>query len=119
MMPNFESFEAFCEFIEKYAELERILDFIKADNERLTAENDIVRRYLRIETDEQTSKIVANYKGIIAETKSETRKEFAERLQDKAQLVKTKCDLDKNYFTNGVLCFDIYQLLIEMESEEE
>ena len=75
-------------FIACVAQVGDLANRQKAEIERLTMkltsrtdENTILRRYFGIKTDEQVSRIIANYKGVIQTTKSEAIKEFAERLK--------------------------------------
>lgn len=85
------------EFIHCKFELAPVLNLInrqQAKIERLIEENEFLRRYISVHEEPHLSQIVANYNGILAATKAEAIKEFADKL---------KCDITVENTDDGYL----------------
>jgi FtsZ-binding cell division protein ZapB len=77
---GFESFDAFCEHLKKYAEMEDTISRQRAEIERLKCDNSNIHRLFS-----DACKRVDELDKLNETVKAEAIKEFAERLKEKKQ----------------------------------
>lgn len=80
---GFDSFEDFCEYLNRYAELEEMVKRLQAENERLEK----VRK-------DEVEKLMSAIDRTIAEAKAEAYKEFVYELKQIPRVVVLKREID-------------------------